>query len=270
MNTDNLVIFTDLDGTLLDMDTYSYERSLPAIEEAKSQGIPLVFCSSKTRAEQEALRLELGIEDPFIVEDGAAIFIPAGYFGFEYQYSFFTDNYTISEFAVPYSNVRKALREVGDEVGTELRGYGDLSVDEIVETTGLDPESAGRAKLREYHETVVSGIEPGNVEDVRRALAKRGLSMTSGGRYYGVGSSRGKGNAAEFLSVLYKANMPRVRTAALGDGENDVSLLNSVDIPFLVQKPGGTWEDIEVPELTRVPEVGPEGWRRAVLGLLKG
>jgi mannosyl-3-phosphoglycerate phosphatase len=260
---------TDLDGTLLDRDTYSYEESLPAIATAKEEGVPIVFCSSKTRAEQEALRSELGIDDPFIVEDGAALYVPSDYFGFDYEYGIFSDGYRVSEFAVPYSEVRKALSAVGSETGVEFRGYGDLSVKELAEITGLDQEAAERAKLREYQETIVSEIESGKVKTVERALAKRGLNMTSGGRFFGVTSSKGKGEAARVLIGLFKEQYPGVKTAGIGDGRNDVSLLSVVDFPFLVRKPGGRWEDMDISGLTRVPGVGPDGWRQTVLGLLK-
>ena len=81
-----IVVFTDLDGTLLDRTTYSYASAVPALESLRQKKIPIVFCSAKTSAEQEAYRKELGIGDPFIVENGGAIFIPYGYFPFEFDY----------------------------------------------------------------------------------------------------------------------------------------------------------------------------------------
>jgi mannosyl-3-phosphoglycerate phosphatase len=45
------IIYTDLDGTFLDHRTYSCAESLPALRAATAQGTPIVFCSSKTRAE---------------------------------------------------------------------------------------------------------------------------------------------------------------------------------------------------------------------------
>lgn len=47
------VVFTDLDGTLLDSETYSCEKSLAMINRLKESGTPLIFCSAKTRVEQE-------------------------------------------------------------------------------------------------------------------------------------------------------------------------------------------------------------------------
>ena len=74
------LVFTDLDGSLLDHDTYSYTAALPMLERLSDGGIPVIFVSSKTRSEIVELRGELGNNNPFIVENGAAVFIPEGCF----------------------------------------------------------------------------------------------------------------------------------------------------------------------------------------------
>jgi len=78
-----LVVFSDLDGTLLDHDTYSFDDARPALERLGHAGVPLVLCTSKTRAEVEPLREALDNDSPFIVENGGAIMIPDGYFSVE-------------------------------------------------------------------------------------------------------------------------------------------------------------------------------------------
>jgi len=74
------LVFTDLDGTLLDHDTYSWAAAAPALEELQRREIPLIFCTSKTDAEVQALRRAMGNSHPFIVENGGAIVIPPGFF----------------------------------------------------------------------------------------------------------------------------------------------------------------------------------------------
>ncbi|MDO8862561.1 HAD hydrolase family protein [Haliea sp. E1-2-M8] len=76
-----LLVFSDLDGSLLDHRDYSFRAALPGLEALREREIPLIFCSSKTRAEIEPLRARLDNRDPFIVENGAAVFIPRGSFG---------------------------------------------------------------------------------------------------------------------------------------------------------------------------------------------
>ena len=66
------VVFTDLDGTLLEHSTYSFAEAEEALDLLRSQDIPLVICTSKTRSEVEFWRRLLGNEHPFIVENGGA------------------------------------------------------------------------------------------------------------------------------------------------------------------------------------------------------
>ena len=70
------VIYTDLDGTLLDHHTYSFEAALQTVHALRDRGIPIVPCTSKTRAETAELMNAVGLFGPMIVENGAAIWVP--------------------------------------------------------------------------------------------------------------------------------------------------------------------------------------------------
>jgi mannosyl-3-phosphoglycerate phosphatase len=148
------LIFTDLDGTLLDSETYSYEKSLAAINRLKKNDIPIIFCSAKTRAEQEIYRRELGLVHPFIVENGGAIFIPRAYFPFSFDYHKAVGDLLAIELAIPYSRVKKLLAKISDENDFRVRGFGNMSAAEVAEITGLNLEFAKLAKQREYDEPV--------------------------------------------------------------------------------------------------------------------
>ena len=101
------VIFTDLDGTLLDPYTYSCTEVMPLVTRLRDKGIPLIFCSSKTRAEQEVYQKELGIAEPFIVEDGGAIFVNQGYFPFPYGHHRPIRHYYVIELGIPTRRYEK-------------------------------------------------------------------------------------------------------------------------------------------------------------------
>ena len=71
------VVFTDLDGTLLDHDSYAWTAAAPALDALKQAGVPLVLASSKTAAEIAALHAELGLgRTPAIVKKGAGLWRP--------------------------------------------------------------------------------------------------------------------------------------------------------------------------------------------------
>lgn len=75
------VVFTDLDETLLDRETYSFEAARAALSELARRRIPIVFCTSKTSAESLELQSRMGIDEPFAYENGGGIRLPRGYFG---------------------------------------------------------------------------------------------------------------------------------------------------------------------------------------------
>jgi mannosyl-3-phosphoglycerate phosphatase len=263
------VIFTDLDGTLLDLETYSYDEALPSIERLRSQDVPIVFCSAKTRAEQEVYRKVLQIDDPFIVENGGAVFTSQGYFPFDFEYHKVKDGYQVIELGIPYHRIREILAQIRADTGVDFRGFGDMSAEEVASLTSLDLEAAQRAKAREYDETLNLEGTPDEINRVLNEIKKTGLNYTSGGRYYDVTGPNDKGKATRILINLFNIKSGQIRTIAIGDSPNDLPMLSAVDIPVLVQKPGGTWEEIDIPHLRRVEGIGPEGWARAVEEIIK-
>ena len=116
-----LLIFTDLDGTLLDPLTYSYESAAPALDRVRALHIPLVIVSSKTRAEIDVYRRRLHNEHPFISENGGGIFVPKGYFPFDIAGEV-RGGYVVQAVGIPYQETRKhfiELRERTVEAGLD-------------------------------------------------------------------------------------------------------------------------------------------------------
>ncbi len=268
--TAKLVVFTDLDGTMLDPVTYAYDEVLPALNALAAGGVPVVFCSHKTRAEQEVYRLKLGVRDPFIVENGGAVFVPCGYFPVDFDYDRQEGGYRVIELGIPYADIRRALEKIRSETGVDLCGFGDMTAAEVAADAGLSVEAAGLAKQREYDETVIPLADEADMKAVLAAIKRVGLNYTHGGRYYGVMGDNDKGRAVGILTGLFRCGVEELETVGIGDSQNDAPMLKAVDRPFLVQRPGGRWEDIDVPNLKRVEGVGPLGWVKVIEGLLGG
>jgi mannosyl-3-phosphoglycerate phosphatase len=269
------LFFTDLDGCLLDSDTYSFEAARPALDALRAIDIPVILVSGKTRAEIEPLRQRLDHHDPFIVENGAAVFVPLNTFDFPLERSRRRSTYHIIELGTPYALLRDVLKQIEDSVDTPLRGFGDLSLDDIMDETGLSRENALRAKLREFDEPFLLDGPPQLIEEVCRQIVTRGLCWTRGGRFFHLTGANDKGRAANILLRCYKRHWRMnglaedLETVGIGDSLNDLALLLSVDHPVLVQKPDGSYDpDINLPGLIRAPGIGPAGWNHAVLELL--
>jgi len=264
-----LLLFSDLDGTLLDHTTYSFQSATPAIQILLERDIPLVFCTSKTRAEIEPIRTELKNTHPFIIENGGAIYIPIGYFSHAWNHSREDEAYVIIELGTPYTQIREVLTKIQSEEDERLRGFGDLTDKEVALFCDFSEGEARLAKQREYDEPFFME-DKSHLPKIEKMAAQANLQITQGGRFFHLLGKNDKGKAVVRLRNLYDAQNGPCTTIGIGDSLNDLTMLENVDYPVLVQKPGGHYdESINLKNLMRAPGVGPAGWREAVMELLK-
>lgn len=269
-----MVVFTDLDGTLLDPVTYSFDAASEALHALQTSDVPLVLASSKTRAEIEPIRFRLNHHHPFIVENGGGLFIPIGLFDFPLEEAVSRGPYQVIEVGTPYPKLRTVLKEVERRIGSPLRGFGDMSAEEIAEKTGLSKPDALLAKQREYDEPFVIEGPATVVDEVRRQINARGLRCTKGGRFHHLLGESDKGRACrrliDYYHRRYNSQGEGLTTIAIGDSLNDLPMLAVADRPILVQRPGGSYDpDVQLANLIRAPGIGPAGWNQAVLDLLR-
>ena len=267
------IIYTDLDGTLLDFTTYSFEVSAETVFQLKELNIPLIFCSSKTRVEQEVYRNALKLDTPFIVENGSAILIPENFFDFDpnveevsnYQINK-SENYQAVLLGQSAAYVRTIIADAREKAGITPRGYADISIEEIMQLTGLSREAAQRAATRDYSETLLKGTTAGAEWDhFLHLLDQKGLQCVSGGKFHTVmGKGSDKGKAVSLLNNLLRKKYGEIQTVGLGDSANDLPLLAAVDLPFLVQKPSGKWQEVNDTRIKKVDAVGPAGFKLAI------
>lgn len=258
-----LVLFTDLDGTLIDHYTYEILESEVALSTLVSRAVPVVFCSSKTFAEQSYLQRQFGILQPFIFENGSAVAIPDGFFEKKhYIPDLHEGGYEIVVFAhTDAIELHATLHQIEG-----IKGYRQASDAELSTATGLSGAALGRARERWFTETLLSSFEGQRLNEVENLLLPRGFSLSRGGRFYTVQSARvNKGKAVLWMMELFrKAFGQNTSFAAIGDSPNDVPMLEVVDIPFLVQKPDHSWAAVDMPHLIPVSAVGPAGFSAAI------
>lgn len=268
------VIFTDLDGTLLDYHTYSCAAALPALELIKQKNIPLIICSSKTRVEIERWRGKLNNPHPFVSENGGGIFIPNTYFsdrdlnalGKRIQR---TDAYTVLVLGIPYASLRHALEKFRKD-GFKVRGFGDMHAAAVAQITGLSIEEAALARRRDFDEPFISSEGGTRLPALLSAVKEEGLYCIAGGRLFHLTGDNDKGRAIAILMELYRKKFGEIITVALGDSPNDFPMLEHVDRPILVKNHRGEYDTrIALPNLIKADGIGPEGWNKAVLSVIK-
>ncbi len=263
-----LLVFTDLDGTLLDHDSYSFEPALPALTVLKKRNIPLIICTSKTRAEIERIRIQLHNNHPFVSENGGAIFIPKDYFSHPFEYTREDSAYRIIEYGISYSRIREVLKKMEAHFPGKIKGFGDFPTEEVAHLCDFPREQARLAKMREYDEPFL--IKDIQILDKIQQIAKNAdLHISKGGRFYHLLGQNDKGKAVLRLREMYEKTFKPIKTIALGDSPNDLQMLEAVDYPVLIQKADGTHDpSVKRENLIQAPGIGPSGWNAAVLKLL--
>ncbi len=254
-----VIIFTDLDGTLLDKN-YSYRNAQQALKKIKKENVPLIICTSKTRAEVEVYRKKLKNKHPFIIENGGAIFIPKDYFSFKYN-SKKISNYSIIELGTPYKRLVMILKKLKNKI--QVRGFSDMSVKELSKDSGLSIKHAKLAKKREYDEPVRAF---GHGNKIKNMLKKFHLHYIGCAKYSHILGNNNKGKAVKILTELYRKQYREVKTIGIGNDKNDFPMLLNVDKPFIVQQPNKKYA---TKKFNKVKGISSKGFNKLINSLLE-
>lgn len=262
MTSDQLIVFSDLDGSLLDHDTYDWQPAQPALAELERRNIPLVLVSSKTIAELENYREALNLRHPVVGENGAAIHVPEGYF-------------RKSALSVPAATPRFRLQPVYASVkqfnNFNCEAFFELGLPGIMRETGLTEQQALRANDRTASEPVLWLDSEARMRQFEREINKHDLTCLKGGRFLHLAGRTSKEAAVRQLLEAYANEWPdeTISSVALGDGPNDLGMLAAADIAVLI--PGKHKHPMSLNSKNRVlhpDHAGPAGWNEAMLTIL--
>ncbi|KZN13332.1 HAD-IIB family hydrolase [Marinomonas sp. TW1] len=263
----SLLIFTDLDGTLLDHHTYSFEPAKSAMLSLKTFAIPCVINTSKTFHELLPLRKALNHLDPFIVENGSAVYIPKALELDIQEPLEEVGDYWLKAFGPKREELIKMTND--QQEAFTFQRFSDMSVGQLIKLTGLNQENAKLAMQREFTEPMVWTDSNQALQRFRDYLKPYGVQIQKGGRFsHLMGQDCDKANAMLWLKALYQSQHlddELITTMALGDGENDIGMLSKADIPVVIRSP--VHAPPEVPNRSDAwltDDYGPKGWAQAI------
>lgn len=258
-----ITIFTDLDGTLLDHDTYSWTDARPAMDRLKQLSIPLIAVSSKTLAELEYIQQDSGLFDGLIAENGGVIALKGN----------------VEQYGPAPEKVDRAREEIKAAVTVPVDSFRTVSPEVIAAQTGLPLEDAIRARQRYCSDPLIWQPAAKDIALARKIAEKHGLTLVKGGRFHTLCGQSSKGQAMrrmlERLSVTWLKDdgakpRPRFTTIALGDSPNDIPMLAEADYAVQIPSKKGkrTLPLLDHSNLRIAPQPGPAGWNDAVNDLL--
>jgi mannosyl-3-phosphoglycerate phosphatase len=262
-----IVVFTDPDGTLLDHRAHPCIPSCEAFRVLADHNVPLVLCSSRTRAELEIIQQEFHFRHPFISENGGAVYLPRGYFSSSSDPADMS-GYDVIPFGGHQQHVVETLRRTAEAQGIGVRGVNDMSVQEVADECGLTLAEARLAQLREYGEPFrILSSDPAVHSRLISALRRAGLRCVNGGRFQHVSSGADVRRSVQALTSLYRQRFGRVLTVGVSAGLTDPALLREVDIPIVVLDsevdPARVLRKVPTARVTSA--AGAAGWDEAIL-----
>jgi mannosyl-3-phosphoglycerate phosphatase family protein len=274
MKGSKAVVFTDLDATLLDHFDYNFKAAIDDLQQLEQQGIPVICTTSKTFAELLEIRIKLSNRHPMIVENGAAIIVPQGYFAAELIENLPSKiksndshhGFISLIFSQPRSYWQAMLKALKPSFRGCWKSFDELGCDGIMQATGLSAHDARLANQRDFGEPLLWLGSDQQQQNLINALQVMGAHVLQGGRFLHVSGAGNKADAMTVLKQIYTAQTKQIITCyALGDSQNDLAMLKAADKAALVRSPVNQLsQTIHAASIYHTTNTGPEGWAEAI------
>jgi len=263
------IIFTDLDGTLLDHNTYEYNDALQALSLIKQLSIPLILSSSKTKVEMEGYQKKIGIEEfPFIVENGSAVYTKNNYFNIDIEKAT-TANNDCYRLGKTYLEIKNFLNNISTKYDYNILGFHNTDKNEIIDRTKLTSDAVALAMQREYSVPLFYDDKAKDI--ILKEINKYDLQILYGGRFMHILGKTDKGRALNLVrdGLCLRYKIDSLKTIAIGDTLNDVAILKNAEIKILVKRHDNEYDTrVQIDKLIYSPYIGPKGWNHSILEVL--
>ncbi|HBE67094.1 MAG TPA: hypothetical protein DDW52_02995 [Planctomycetaceae bacterium] len=251
--SNQIAVFSDLDGCLLDKQTYSFAPAVGTLKRLREAKIPVILASSKTEPEMLQLAEQMALADaPLICENGGTI-------RWTRRTELSTEESSASELRTilghPREQILSTLASLKDRF--DFRSFVDLGVSGVAKATSLPDDKAALACTRASTEPLLWEDDDSKLPEFQSAIEAAELTLTRGGRFWHVSGRTTKGLAMQAVVAKCYAGF---RTIAIGDSPIDQSLLDVADYPIGIPAPDGT-RLVKVSATGRFAESpGPDGW----------
>lgn len=266
------IIYSDLDGTILDAERYTWYPAKAGFHWAKEEGIDIVLNTSKTWREVEEWRECFELDTPAIVENGGAVVL-SDHHSFAHQSGQRSlGSFRIQEIGTPIHAFFSTFERIRNEGDFHCQAVIEMSTEEFASKTGLDHEEAENALDREFTIPVEFYGNKARRQEFISWCSGSELSVHEGGSFIHLQKDCDKGTAVRWLTKQYRNEYDTCFTAAVGDRPNDLPMFREVDYAFAVQNPDEThdeqFQSSHGPEIDLIDEIGPAGWSEAVARFL--
>lgn len=263
----HILVFTDLDGTLLDHHSYSAKPASDLVAWLHGMAIAQVIpITSKTQAELDYMDDLPMFKGVLTVSENGSVIAAAD------QSSFFlNDGSDVLLLDVGYQQILDQIALLPSSLRNHIRGFDDMKIAEVVAETGLSIENARLAKQRQASEPFLWSGPKSEFQEMRSIMADAGIDIQQGGRFFHFTGMKSKVDAMQMIVTAFRKNQPETDyvTIALGDGPNDLAMIEAADFGVTMPNPAGVTITSDQPGVRVAPATGPKGWVKAVSSILE-
>lgn len=226
----------------------------------------IIPITSKTRSELLALQQTIPIHDTVnVTENGSVIHAPHGR-------PLTSENLPQTIIiGVEYRRILDCIEALPQELRGHITGFSDMSVEAVVEATGLNGDDARRAKEREATEPFIWSGSDSAYAELEAAMVQTDIRIQRGGRFYHFTGQATKEQAMAKIVRAYQDQEPDTKflTIALGDGPNDLGMIEAADMGVIMPNPDGATISSTQPHVRTAVAPGPRGWAATMLEISK-
>ncbi len=248
----SLIIFTDLDGSLLHRDNFEFDEIKDYLKNLIDDGIIIIPNTSKTERETEEFLKQLGSKLPFISENGSVI-----------------NGLNLLKKDLPQKLIlsrdkNELLKIFNNEVPKNLiiKCKWIYLMDKNIQSNilGLSKDNLDFALDRKFTiPFIFEGTKNEKIE-LNKILKILGLTLQDGGRVVNLCDNVNKAKSMQIFLRFLKKDKKKIKTIAVGDNYNDLDMLKNADIACLVFNDQFKQDLINLDNLIVSNKPSPEGW----------
>ena len=247
-----VLIFTDLDGSLLHRETFKFDNIKEYLRKLISNGIFIIPNTSKTEKEILEFNYELGSSLPYISENGAAIN------GLDLLNSNLPKELILSREKDNLLNIFKNIVPINLQNKCKWLYEMDKKNQSLI--LGLKENKLKMALDRKYTIPFLFNGNKNEKNELSKILKYKGLTIQEGGRVINLCDKVSKAKAMQIFIRFFKKNNENIKTIAVGDNYNDLDMLKISDYPCLVFNDQFRLDQIFIDNLISTNKPSPEGW----------